>query len=323
MGFHDVRLPERFSEGSQFGPGYRTKIIELDSLAEHRVQRGPVAGRRTYALQWSITDLDSLYELYEFYIARQGALNSFRLKDWLDYATTPSGSVHRPDDVAVSHDDEDLVQIGSSLTYQFVKRYDSGPTTVTRNLTTLVDGTVLVGDATGLRSSGFTLDLLNGRVTFDSSPTGQVTGGCQFDVPCRFDQQTDDAFSVAIVALDTGDLPEIKCVEDVSPVVVSQDFPFGGAKNHGNIGANVNLSELEGRFQIFEPTTTGKKAILPNPTDYPLGGPYWFLKNGGSQSMEIETHLGVDVLNPFTAGATRTVWLGLSSAGAKTWYVAS
>ena len=47
-GYHNVQLPTTFSRGSLFGPGYDTKIIELDSLQEQRYSRVPDSGRRRY-----------------------------------------------------------------------------------------------------------------------------------------------------------------------------------------------------------------------------------------------------------------------------------
>lgn len=322
MGFHDVRLPETFSEGSEFGPGFATKIIALDSGAEHRIQRGAVAGRRTYSLTRGIANLTDLKTLQDFFIARGGAANSFRVKDWLDYATTPTGTIHREGDAAVTHADFDLVLV-SGLVYQAVKRYVSGSQTIVRTLTKLVSGTVKVGDASGELMSGWSVNLVTGRITFSGSPSGTPTFGAQFDVPCRFDEETDRALMVAIAAVDSGDLPEIRCVEDVEPTVASQDFPFGGFKDHGVITANVSVSELEGKFQRAAPTTTGKKFILPDYADLALGGPYFVLHNDGSQAMEIENHLGVDVVNPLAVGAMRVIWLAQNASGTKTWYATS
>lgn len=323
MGYHNVRLPETFSEGSQFGPGFSTRIIELDSMAEHRIRRGPDAGRRTYSLEQGVNSLDALYTLYKFYIARGGAENSFRLKDWLDYATNSTGTTHRVNDPAVAFSDQDLVLV-SGNTYQFVKRYVSGPTTIVRTLRKLVSGTVHVGDHSGGGGSGvelvagFTLDLENGQVTFSVAPTGQVTGGCEFDVVARFSQETDRAFLVAIKAVDTGDLPSILCVEDVDPVVVSQDYPHGGAKNHGAIGADVTLSEFDGRQQTAEPTTAGKSFVLPSFTSLPTGGVYFVLMNNGSQNMNIKDSGGATVTS-LNVGVIKQVWLGLTAAGSKVW----
>jgi uncharacterized protein (TIGR02217 family) len=315
VGFHDVRLPETFSEGSTFGPGFRTQIIELDSMAEHRIQRAPPGGRRVYNVTRGIADLDSLLTLYTFYVARSGAANTFRHKDWLDYATNASRTTHRGTDVPVAFDDEDLVLVSGSV-WQMVSRYVSGPTTITRTIRKPVNGTVLIGDATGLRSSGFTIDYATGRVTF-SSLTGTPTWGGEFDVPVRFDEQTDRAFQVGIEALNTGNLPEVILIEDIDPVVVSQDFPFGGAYDHGDIGADVQVSELNGRVQRFAPTTTGKSALLPVTTNLPTGAPYFFLTNDGTQTVTIKDS-GGSTLTTIVAGASKIFWLSLVST-TKTW----
>lgn len=323
MGYHDTRLHETFSAGSLFGPGYKTSIIELDSGAESRIQRGQPAGRRNYSLERGIANLSDLQLLYEFYLARQGALNSFRLKDWLDYATTPSRTTHQPTDATVSHTDEDLVLI-SGKTYQLVSRYVSGSQTIVRTIHKPVSGTVVVGDDGSLVDPGdYTIDYQTGQITFDSGYTinGDVTGGCEFDVVVRFAEETDEAMMIAIEAVTVGSLPAIRCVEDIQPVQVSQDFPFGGAYNHGDPAANISLSELNGRLQIAGPTTTGKKFILPATTDLPLGGPYFMLYNEGSEDMEVETSGGTDVVNPLEPDVPKTIWLGLASDGTtKTWY---
>lgn len=319
MAFHDVQCPTRFSSGSEFGIGFNTRIIQLDSKAEHRIPRGPDAGQRIFTLTRGIDSLDSLRELYTFFLCRGGAQHSFRLKDWFDYATNATGTTHRDDDPAVDYDDQEL-QLVSGTTYQFVKRYTSGPTTVVRPLRALVSGTVRVGDGTGELLSGFTLDLPNGRVTFDSAPTGTVTGGAQFDCVARFAEETDKALLVAIEeGVTTGSLPEVRALEDVDPAIVSQDYPMGGAYDHGAITASVNVTHLNGKVQRFAPTTTGKKAILPPTTGYPLGGEHFILINDGTQSMEIETSGGTDVVNPFSSGARKRIYLGLSGA-TPTWF---
>lgn len=319
MGYHDVQLPTKFSRGSLFGPGYETRIIELDSKAEHRIQRGPEAGRRSYSLSRGVDSIDSLLELYEFFIARQGAYNSFRLKDWLDYATNSTGTTHRGSDPAVAYTDETLDAVdGSTTVFQLVKRYTSGPTTVKRKIKKPVADTVKVGDATGEIVSGFTVDYQEGTVTFDVAPTGTVTGGCEFDTVARFAEETDKNFLIAIDAVESGDLPEIRCVEDVDPVSVSQDFPFGGAYDHGVIAANVSVSELNGRVQRVAPTTAGRKLILPLVTNLPLGGPYFFFINDGTQSVAVESSTGGAVVT-LAAGGRKEIWLGLSGS-TKTWF---
>lgn len=322
MAFHDVRLPTTFSEGSEFGPSFRTNIIELDNLAEHRTSRGPASGRRQYIINRGIATLDDLRTLYDFFIARQGALNSFRLKDWLDYATNSTGSTHRDDDPDVAHDDEDLVLV-SGLTYQMVKRYTSGSQTVVRTLTKLVSGTVKVGDSSGNLTSGWTVDLLTGRVTFSSTPSGTPTGGCEFDVPVRFTEDTEAGLLVAINAMDVGALTDVRCIEDVDPVAASHDYPLGGATNHGAITADTPVSDLQGRLHIVAPTTTGRAIVLPPLTNLVPGGPFMCLVNDGTQTVDVDEDAadGGSTLTTIASGAAKQVWIGVTSGGAKEWHV--
>lgn len=325
MAFHDVQCPTQFSSGSEFGVGYDTRIVMLDSKAEHRIGRGPDAGQRHFALTRGVDSLASLKLLYVFFLCRGGAQHSFRLKDWFDYATNADGTTHMGTEAPVAYTDQQLQLVAGSPStgpYQFVKRYVSGPTTVVRTLRALVSGSVLVGDSLGVTApAGYTLDLVNGQVTFGVAPTGTVTGGCEFDCIARFAEETDKALMVSIEqGVTSGSLPEVRAVEDVNPVSVSQDYPLGGAYDHGVIGANVTVTHLNGKVQRFAPTVAGKKAILPSVTGYPLGGEHFVLINDGTQSMIIQTSALVDVLNPFTAGSRKRLYLGLSGA-TPTWFV--
>lgn len=314
MGFHNVQLPTEFSAGSLFGPSFVTRILELDNMQEHRLTRGPVGGRRLYSLSKGIANLDSLYQLYEFFMARQGAANSFRLKDWLDYASTSTGSTHRNGDVSVAFDDQILVSI-TSTTYQLVKRYVSGGQEVIRTIDKPVSGTIKVGDTGGEITSGFTVNNQTGVVTFDSAPTAPVTGGYEFDVACRFEQDTESAFQIAIEALDTGSLGDIRCIEDVNPAPVSQDFNFGGAINHGAFTADIQISELDGRLQRFESTTASLSILLPDETNLAVGGPYFLLANEGTQSLVVKDSGGSTIVGTFATGKQVEMWLALDSDG--------
>lgn len=322
MGFHDKQLPTKFSKGSLFASGFDVKIIALqDSKAEHRVLKSPAGGQRTYDLSLGISNLDDLFTLYEFHLARVGALNSFRLKDWMDYATTPSGSVHRPGDAVVKFDDEELVLIDAATnTYQAVRRYERGePEEITRTLRKLVTGTK-VGDDTGELSTGFSVNLVTGVVTFTSTPTGTPTWGGEYDTVVRFTEETSKALEVSIEALNSGALENIGCVEDVDPTAVPQDRPPGGAFNHGDMNAsNVTWSPLNGLFQTFEPATSGLKILLPDETSLPLGRLAVFQNGSGTDTLEIEDNEGVDVLNPFAIAAIKELWLVLDATPARIW----
>ena len=321
MGYHPKQLPPKFTKGSGFGAGYDVRVTVLqDSKTEHRSLRSPPAGQRRYNLGRGLSGLDDLFVLYEFFLARNGSLNSFRLKDWLDYATTTYGTTHRPDDDPIAHDDEDMVLIDATLRqYQCVRRYERGEANeVTRTIQKLVQGQVKVGDSTGLLSSGFTIDHETGIITFDATPTGTPTWGGEYDTPARFTEETAQLFQVAIEAMDAGAAEDIGCIEDPNPTAVPQDRPPGGATNHGDPAANITWSPLNGLFQRFEPTTTGKKILLPDETGMPLGRLAIF-ENAGTQTMEIEDNEGTDVLNPFSTGTVIELFCVLNASSNRIW----
>lgn len=321
-GFHDVRLPTTFSRDSLFGPGFGTKIVELDNFQEQRVSRVGEGGRRRFNLNRGISSLTDLIALQEFAIARQGAAFSFRVKDWSDYNTSASGINYGPNAADVAFDDVVLQATDTATVYQFVKRYTSGPTTRVRKLTKLVDGTVKVGINGVEQTTGYTVNLLTGLVTFSSDPgTDLVTGGCEFDVPCRFSEDVDEVLQIAIASVNAGNLPAIDVIEDVDPAQFNQEVDFGGFYDHGTMNnADVNITELQGRFQRFAPTTTSLVIILPDASLLPLGGPYFFFSNEGSQDLTIETPEGTTVVGTFATNDTTEIWLGLNASGQKAWY---
>jgi len=318
MSFHDTRLPERFSKGSLFGTGFKTKLVQLRAGVGRATQFWP-NGRRRFQLERGVDSLDSLIELYEFYLARQGAANTFRVKDWLDHATNSTGVTFRDSDPEVSETDELLVQI-TSTTYQMVKRYTSGPTTQVRNLTHLVAGTVKISEDDSEILSGFGVDLLTGVVTFNSAPSGVIKGGCEYDVHCRFGEDADEFFAAAIDAIDTGNLPTITVEEELGTAAYNHQIDYGGAKDLGAVNSNVTLSEADPRLITLAPGTASLEITLPNAGLIPQGGPWFVLVNEGTETMTIKSSTGVTVTSSFDPGDVAELWLGEFS-GSLTWYV--
>lgn len=322
MSFHDVRLPEYFSEGSLFGLGFGTKFISMeDSMVVYRIARGPAAGRRIFNLERGLDSVGRLVELYHFFMARGGGEHSFRVKDWIDCDTTLTGSAWVPGAPQVSDTDQDLVSLGGNL-WQFVKRYTSGPTTILRTIRGVIANTVVLSDDSGAISSGFSVDAAAGTVLFTDTPDGQVRGGCEFDTICHFDEGTDKAFQVALRTIGSGDLPEIRCVEDVDPEMLAQDYHFGGHRNFGDMGgADVLVSLSDGLFQIFAPTAVGLDVRLPDSAQLPLGGPFFVMHNDGAQNLTIKTYDDTSLTTGFAPGDTISVFLGTDADDLKVWYL--
>lgn len=324
MASHAVRLPDRFSRGALFGPGFATKITETDSGAESRIQRYPAGGRRRFNLSRAIDNLDSLRELMEFYIVRDGARISFRTKDWSDYATTPTWTTHRDADDAVTENDVVIgVGDGTTQTFPMVKKYTSGDYTVIRALTKIVEDTMLValdGVTTGF---AFTVDIETGYITITPAPGSgvEITAGCEFDVPTRFEEDTDEKFQIAIQSVESGELPDINVVEDLRAIGASQSRDFGGAEDLGNISANATLSELNGVLQRFTPTTSGLKLFLPTTASTQLGGPIFAIENGSNlYTLTIRNNADSATIVTIPAAGAVEIWLGLVGS-TKTWIV--
>src|SRR5690606_23529408 len=127
-------------------------------------------------------------------------------------------------------DDEDLVQL-SNTQFQLVKRYGDDTHVQVRKITKPVSGTVKIG-VNGVESvSGWTVNTETGSVKFTSSQAGNdITGGCEFDVPCRFDASVDEAgLKASIDAWDNGEIPSIIVVETLDENASPDDFNFGGS----------------------------------------------------------------------------------------------
>ena len=115
-----------------------------------------------------------------------GKFSGFRAKHFDDYTTNNFTS-------APTSFDEPLARVGTGI-YQLQKRYgiDKTPLSIGHPVRTIfkpVAGTVLVAVNGVQQLTGWTVNTTNGRITFTVDPgiAATVTGGCQFDIPVRFD----------------------------------------------------------------------------------------------------------------------------------------
>lgn len=327
MGFHEVQFPTQISRGASSGPSTFTNIIAVDSGGEERVSRWNTPRWRGDARQ-GIKKLEDVQMVLAFYRARNGPANGFRYKDWLDYATTPTGSTWAPNDAAVAYDDVILgVGDGSETQFQLIKQYTSGPITVTRNIKKPVAGTVKSGlDSTEkTETADWTVDTTTGLITYNSAPAiGEVVkGGCQFDVPARFTEAVDLAgLQAAIRGFDNAEIGAVPLIELVDGLEVHDIFFFGGAADISG-SADFTVTLETGRMISVNPTGAGVQMILPNVFDnLPAGGEYWFVKNRhGSNSFELrEGTAAGPLISTLAAGDAKIVVLGHDSSGNKEWY---
>jgi len=314
MGFHEVRFPTDISYGSKGGPGFNTNIIETSSGAEQRVQRWD-SPRHAYDVVWGIKDLEDVTTVRNFYIARSGCAFGFRYKDFLDYNSSASGIG------TVTNLDQQLgIGDASDTTFQLVKRYQNGPSTVIRTITKPVAGTVVIAFDGVNQPSGWSVDTSTGVVTFVSPPGSGVviTCGFEFDVPVRFGKEIDNALWQQIEGFDSGSVDSIPLVEIKDATQIDEDYPYGGQYSLvTSVNASINL--INGRLQLVQTTGAGLVISLPDPASLPTGRSLCTVINVGSNSFTIKTHTGTTVV-VLAVNQAAELALGVDNSSAKVWY---
>lgn len=204
MAFEEVQFPPTIQYTSSGGPQWRTEITELNGGQEQRNQIW-VNSRHRYNVYNFKTDTD-IDAIIDFFNAMRGQLHGFRLKDWADYRTGSNYSAPT---------DTDHILVGTvdgvNKDFQLVKRYLIGSTEWVRYITKPVSGTVVISIDDVGQGSGWTVDTTTGIVTFTVAPTiGEVIkGGCEFDVPVRFDTDTLNLTHSSYQAM-TGNIPIVE-----------------------------------------------------------------------------------------------------------------
>lgn len=316
MGFHDVQFPDDIAYGTRGGPGFRTDVVEVDSGAEERTARWTHA-RRRYDVAYGTRRHDQLSTLIDFYYAREGAANGFRFKDYHDFTTAAN---HR--DAPTANDEIIGTGDGTETDFQLVKRYTSGFQTYVRTIEKPVFGTVLVALDGTPQGSGWTVDTTTGIVSFSVAPAlnVSVSAGCEFDVPVRFEETTDEWLALDYDDYSFGSAAP-GLVELVNESQDQGDFFYGGASVF-TITQDHSLSIGQGRVQTFDPQSSGLDLILPDSTNLPGGGPYFYLANvNGSNALTVKDHLGATVGTLAASNTGTLVILSDDGAGTKTWYM--
>lgn len=288
-GYHDIEIPRTYSQGSEFSIGYDTRITTLESGVEVRMAKYLPQGRRRYTVLRGIASQQDILGLYEFFILRQGALNAFKFRDWMDYATNSTREVFSPEGIADPVTAFDFpLSLVTGRTFQMVTIYQDAARTIIRPLPKVQINTEKIAvNGIELTSGQYTINYESGQVDIDASVgvITSITGGCQFFVVVRFADNTDEAFTVAMQATDdTQSLPGFSLLEDLQPDGVSQDYQYGGSHFYSNVTSFVRLLEVQGRLQTFTTTSPDASAILPPSFNIPTGGPIFVIHNNSSSS---------------------------------------
>ena len=181
----DVIFPVNISRGSTGGPDWMVDIVELANGKEERNSAWS-SPRRNYDAKWAVRTHDEVYAILSLYHVAMGPLRGFRLLDWSDYRSGPPQTAPTMLDQVLGTGD------GVTTVFPLNKKYQVGAATFTRRINKPY-GTIMVAKAGVLQTSGVTVDLVAGTVTFAVAPTsGQaLKWGGQFHVPVRFDGRLD------------------------------------------------------------------------------------------------------------------------------------
>ncbi len=201
--FHDVRFPLELGFDAVGGPEFATQVALLASGHEQRNVQWAQA-RLSYDAGLGVRSEADLVELVAFFRARRGRGFGFRLRDPLDFSSSPTGDVPSAED--------QLLGVGDGLTLRFplVKRYGFAGAEEVRRITRPEAGTVLVSVA-GVPAGGW--QLADGGVIELTDPPAvgaEVRAGFRFDVPVRF---AADRLEVSLSGVRSGEAPSVPLVE--------------------------------------------------------------------------------------------------------------
>ena len=184
--FLEERLPIDVRMGASYGDGYQVTITETAGGAEYRKLVHPFP-RRRWSINFTLLRDDLASRVLALYHRADGTLAGFRVRCHDDYSTAADGR-SAPNEL-----DQTLTRLSSGV-YQLRKEYGSGATPLgigrpARILYKPVAGTVLIAVNGTPKATGISVNTATGQVTI-SSPTPAaldvVTGGCEFDIPARF-----------------------------------------------------------------------------------------------------------------------------------------
>ncbi len=210
MAFDDVRLPDDIERGSEGGPRFKTTILTLSSGHEQR-NRDFEQTRGAWDIGYGImrknetTGITDFSDIIAFFMARNGRFRSFRFKDWADFEIGKNAT-NTPQTIGTGD--------GILTVFQISRLYeDLGSFTFSRTITKIVATPTprIFLDAVE-QGSGFTINLLTGKVTFTSAPGASVLVRiiCEFDNPVRFDT---DGLDTNLLHFNAGSIPNLPVIE--------------------------------------------------------------------------------------------------------------
>lgn len=183
MIFDEINLPLRVAGGAESGAWFSTDVVATANGFEKRNQnwREP---RRRFDVGTGLRNLKDLAVLRCFFLARAGRARGFRIRDWTDYSSAP-------DHVSTPKATDQNIGTGDNtqMLFQLCKTYPDAQNPHKRLITKPVAGSVVVALDGATQTTGWSVDVTAGLLTFAAPPAAgqKITAGFLFDVPVRFD----------------------------------------------------------------------------------------------------------------------------------------
>ena len=268
----ETQFPVTVSFGASGGPEYSSSVISMRSGQEKRNTNWTYP-RHKYDASTGVQTIANLEDVIAFFHVVQGRAHSFRWKDWADYKSCKVGSTAAFADQSIGTGD------GSTAAFQLIKTYSFGASSVTRNITKPVSGTVLVAVA-GVQTTAFTVDTTTGIITFDTNTwtivdvdtgndwiavdgdkTGDITDGDSLEITGS--TGNDGVYTIDSTTYDAGDdHTEITVTEGISDATVDGSVKYGQPNDGAAITAGYEF-DVHCRMDTDE--------LMTNIKDYQAG----------------------------------------------------
>ena len=202
--FLEERLPIAVRLGASYNDEYAVEVTKTASGQEHRKLIHPFPVRR-FSVHYTKSKGEIYDQILALYHRAYGKFKGFRVQAMDDYST--NGATGTP-----TAFDQPLSRLSAGV-YQLYKVY--GSTGAARTIFKPVAGTTVVAKNGVIVESGVTVNTTTGQVTISPPPliTDVITGGCLFDIPCRFDGEID----VTPLSPNYAETGEIMLVELINP----------------------------------------------------------------------------------------------------------
>lgn len=199
--FIDEYLPDcALSYGARSGPEFSTALVSVDNGGESANQRWSNALFK-FLIPEAIRDMQTAFEVRDHFMVMRGMGQTFPFRDPMDFASVdPDNPGTEP---TISATDQVIATgNGTKTSFQLVKRYQAGSTSVTRNIIHPVVSSVVVAKNGTPAASGWSVSRTTGVLTFDTAPGNGVviTAGYYFDVEVRYNHDDFMAISASYQA---------------------------------------------------------------------------------------------------------------------------